>query len=163
MVYDEVNGGDSYDNNPTLYTLHPAKPSYKLISTTEIVESETGVIRNNGPPTDLIISIKYTNNSVLYLSPEEWSQVRADGVDEIIISNPLPIHCSGHSIYWFYKEDNYYVLGCASNYLREPIAEVLFKGTEQISRSIKYMPDLYHKDIKLGWWRPNEERIDIDG
>ena len=142
MVYDEVRGEDNYDFSPTLYTLCPEKPTYYNNDSIDPKRAEEKIVRNNGPP-KILISIKYTDNSVIYLSPEEWSQV---GVDEIIISNPLPIN--GHSIYWFYKENDYYVLGCANTYRKDIIPEVLFTPSgEQISRP-----------IKLGWWRVGVER-----
>ena len=104
------------------------------------------------------VEIKYIDEEVIKITADEWDTVRAEGVDEIIMCNPLPIHCSGHSLYWLYKDGDNYVLGGASPYIPEKIAEVLFTVADlQVEREIDYMPDLLHKDIKLGWWREGKE------
>lgn len=104
------------------------------------------------------IKIKYIDGEIIEAPAGKWHKLRPEGIDEITISNPLPVTCKGHSLYWFYKEKDYYALGCASPYQPVLTPEILFIGDKQTSRPIDCIPDLHLKDVKLGWWRPGEDR-----
>lgn len=90
-----------------------------------------------------------------------WPSLRADGVDRVVVTNRSGSSIlQGHSVYWLYREGDVWVAGQASlHYDRWIPPEVLFlPGGTQDTRHIDYVPDLHHADVKLGWWRPGEER-----
>ncbi len=66
-----------------------------------------------------------------------------------------------HSLYWLYKEKDYYVAGCGSvRYSSNHLNEVLiFEDGRQENRKIEFMPDLMHNQVKLGWWNGKKRII----
>lgn len=64
------------------------------------------------------------------------------------------IHIASSSLYWSYTEGNNVIVGWGSvRYDPNPLKEiVILPSGEQQERVIKFMPDLMHSDIKLGWW-----------
>lgn len=104
------------------------------------------------------IDITYVDGQELSIDPSEWGDVRGDGVDEVFfqVGHELGTKMSGHSVYWVYREEDAWVVGCGTVGDQPLTHEALYHDDgRSSSRPVgEYMPDLHHADIKLGWWRP---------
>lgn len=103
------------------------------------------------------VAIRYVDGSEARCAASVWASQRAEGVDRVVVSNEAGSSVfSGHSVYWLYREGRVWVAGQAAwGYGHVLTPEVLFlpDGTQDIRR-IEYVPDLRHRDVKLGWWWP---------
>lgn len=108
------------------------------------------------------VHIRYTDGAEVSGTAEDWPRWRSDGVDEVRIGNPKETVFGGHSIYWLYWEERtgapagYWVAGAGTvgNVYNEIPSEVMFHASgEQWARPVKFMPDVSHAAVKLGWWR----------
>lgn len=86
----------------------------------------------------------------------DWDTVPSHGVQSITITvNDLSHTRDAASIYWLYKENDYWVVGSGSvRYDYNLISETLiYKDGKQVERKRDFMPDLTIDKIKLGWWK----------
>lgn len=107
------------------------------------------------------VTARYVDGTVARFDAGVWDSQRGDGIDSIEIGNASGSSIfQGHSAYWLYRENDTWVGGQASfGYNRVIPPEVLFlPDGGQTTRSIDYVPDLQHRQLKLGWWRKGEER-----
>ena len=99
--------------------------------------------------------IVYADWTTPVTSIEHWCSLPAQGVQSVTISNNgKKVSFADFSLYWLYKEKDYYVAGGGSvRYDPNPLNEVLiFDDGVQKDRPIEFMPDLMHNQVKLGWW-----------
>jgi len=107
------------------------------------------------------LTITYVDGEVLELTTREWPEVRAEGIDYINFKGS--IQRSGDSIYYLYPEqineegEMAWVVGSFSIYFTECEEHIMRANNETLFRKRKNMPDIQHKDVKLGWWRQEEE------
>lgn len=106
----------------------------------------------------MTVRVEYVDGTVIEAPLADWPTLPADGVWSVTYSNKPGefLRHAGHSVYWCYPEGDRYVvgLGTVSNvYGTLPSEAVLFPDGHQEEREIKFMPDLRHDQIKLGWWR----------
>jgi hypothetical protein len=103
------------------------------------------------------VRIEYVDGSLFEGVAEDWASARADGVNVVVVANRS---AQGHSLYWLYPEGDLWVTGEGSvRYSDQPLTEVLIHPDgRQEERMVEYMPDLEARHVKLGWWRPGEER-----
>jgi hypothetical protein len=73
-----------------------------------------------------------------------------DWVD-LIADDGTASRVQGCSVYWLYEEDGGWVVGGGTVGHAE-ISEVVVPGHQP--RRPRYMPDLGHDQVKLGWWLP---------
>lgn len=105
-----------------------------------------------------MIVIRYTDGTEIATRPEQWSGLRGDGVDEIVVSLPdgRSQSFAGHSLYWHYREGESLVFGegslCGLSD-SPPYEMVVHPGGEYQVRRVASFPDLPHDAVKLGWWR----------
>ena len=112
------------------------------------------------PAAPVTVEVHYVNGVIVRAYAEKWSSLRADGVDRVIVANASG-SCTfkDNSAYWLYAEGDVWVAGQASfgrlRYDRTFPPEVLFlPDGSQSTRTFKFVPDLHHVAIKLGWFRP---------
>ena len=103
------------------------------------------------------VEVRYNRpDTTLKFGVDQWPIVRADGVQWIRIScNGLSHEVEGRSIYWIYEQGGFIVIGGGCiRYDSRLITEVLINPEtgRQHERLREYMPDLEHKQVKLGWW-----------
>ncbi len=85
---------------------------------------------------------------------EDWAEFPADQISRIDVGRR---QLAGHSFYWLYAEsitetETAWVAGGFSIHNREA-SEYLFRESgEVLGRRVKSIPDLYHDQVKLGWW-----------
>ena len=110
------------------------------------------------------VKIKYVDGVEINISVDRWSFAKSDGIDEIAIGYNKFTKLSGQSIYWVYKEEDFWVMGGApAGYGNIPPEVLVGKDDNHLSRSINFAPDLKINDIKLGHWWINEPRRPVDG
>lgn len=104
----------------------------------------------------LDVVVSYVDGQETRASLEDWPTMRADGIDSVtIVDGDLSVRYASASLYWCYPEGDEWVSGCASvGYDPNPIREVI--GTSR-EREVKYLPDLRHDQVKLGWWWPGTD------
>ncbi len=102
----------------------------------------------------MIVTVEYIDWTAPAANIAEWCNLPSQGVQKVTINNGGSVSFSDHSLYWLYKEKDYYVAGAGSvRYDPNPLNEVLlFEDGRQENRKIEFMPDLLHDQIKLGWW-----------
>lgn len=107
------------------------------------------------------VRIEYVDGRTIEATADKWPILPAEGVWSVTWSNKEGeslIH-SGHSLYWCYREHgrSCYIVGegtVANVYgMLLPPETLLYLDGHQESRPVKFMPDLRHDQIKLGWWR----------
>lgn len=102
------------------------------------------------------VKITYNNNITQTGSLSDWSRLRSDGVQTILVTvNGLSAFRHASSIYWVYEENENWVLGSGSvRYDPNEISEILINKVHgnQIERKRSFMPDLTIDKVKLGWW-----------
>jgi len=102
------------------------------------------------------VSVTYEDETVLEAPASHWPQLRADGVQQFVVSCAgRSVSFAANSIYWLYPEGENIVAGCGSvRYDPNPLNEVVIEPDgKQSSRKIEFMPDLQHERVKLGWWK----------
>lgn len=101
----------------------------------------------------MTITVGYVNGKERTVDPTEWSGIPAQGVDWVAATTgKYTTTASGFSVYWLYKERDYWVLGGGSLGGVIP-PEVLIQESGHVARAIEYMPDLFIEAVKLGhWW-----------
>ena len=110
----------------------------------------------------MFVVVAYAGYELRAENLNQWCNLPAQGVLEITIgSDGNKVIFADHSLYWLYRENNYYVAGCGSiRYSKQPLNEVcLFEDGTQQDRLIEFMPDLMHNQVKLGWWDGKARRI----
>ncbi len=118
--------------------------------------------RPQGPAARIV----YTDGSEWIGALHTWRNARADGVDLVEIGTEK-FH--GHALYWAYydeRDQGAWIFGMASTYESPPPPEYLLRadGSIRCARSIVTIPDLYHADVKIGWWRrPPEGKSYVPG
>ena len=85
---------------------------------------------------------------------EDWASLPADQISRIDVGRR---QLAGHSFYWLYKEEitegeTAWVAGGFSIHDREAREYILRESGEVLSRKVKSIPDLWHSQVKLGWW-----------
>lgn len=101
-----------------------------------------------------LVRIRYTDGTEVAGTTEQWPTWRADGVDEVRVGNPRETIFMGYSLYWLYRDGDAWVAGCGTVGAADLPPEVIFtRDGEQHSRPIQSVPDIRHRDVKLGWWR----------
>jgi hypothetical protein len=108
------------------------------------------------PPIPTTITVRYVSGAEVTASPEAWPTVAADGVDRVVVNfaDGTSSRWQGRSLYWLYREVDHWVIGMASfTYSSRQPPEVLFwsDGRQEL-REWEHVPDLLHRDVKLGWW-----------
>lgn len=110
----------------------------------------------------MTITINYVDGTQQTAPITEWSNLQSEGVDLVTITDVSgSVKLSGASLYWVYEENEQFVAGCGSvRYDHNPITEIIFNGHGgQIERKREYVPDLLHRHVKLGHWRPNGANV----
>lgn len=111
-----------------------------------------------------IVRVTYVDGTTLSLAASEWRWMRAEGIDWVAIGHEKFTMLSGQSLYWVYAEGDFWVMGGGPvGYGAVPPEVLVGRDDEHISRPVQFMPDLMHRDVKLGHWWPNEPRRPIDG
>ncbi len=103
-------------------------------------------------PPRLIIT--YVDGEVLEGDVEDWDSYRAEGISHIDVGKRQH---AGHSFYWLYTEDikkdeTAWVSGAFSIHSREAGECIHRQNGEVLLRKRRDLPDLFHNQIKLGWW-----------
>ena len=107
----------------------------------------------------MILELQYVHGFTVSITPECWASFPGEGIDKITINTIEGLNVvQNHSIYWLYKEEDNWILGRCSPYTSEMYEVIIDKDGWVSTRKIKFMPDLLHGAIKLGWWRPGEDR-----
>lgn len=104
-----------------------------------------------------MVRVSYTSGATMTVPVEDWPNIRGDGVDEVtLILDEIHTHrLSGHSLYWLYREEDAWVIGCGTVGNQPLTAEGVYHDDGRTeARPLEWMPDLRHSEIKLGWWRP---------
>lgn len=111
-----------------------------------------------------MVHVQYVDGSARRGSPENWRVFPGEGVDWVEVTDPLgTVHMAAASLYWLYPEGAGWVAGWASvGYDPNPVTEIVFDGMGgQQERKLRYLPDLHHRDVKLGhWWLGTSEPAD---
>lgn len=102
------------------------------------------------------VAVRYADGSAAEGTPDGWRDMRSEGVDRVELHFPdgTSSRWQGRSLYWLYREADHWVIGMASfTYSPAQPPEVLFwPDGRQETRRWEHVPDLLHKDVKLGWW-----------
>lgn len=109
------------------------------------------------------VRVRYVDGSEYAVAPDDWTTLPGAGVDVVYLLTASGDRRSGsHSLYWLYPEGDSWVAGEGSvRYDPNPLVEVIVAPDGRMTeRTIPYMPDLRLSQVKLGWWRPGEERPD---
>lgn len=105
---------------------------------------------------DVQVFVTYEDDSVQSGLAAEWTSLRSDGVQKVIVEcNGLSVMFHASSLYWLYPEGLNFVAGSGSvRYDPNPLAEIVIAPDgSQTERRIESMPDLNHNQVKLGWWK----------
>jgi hypothetical protein len=96
---------------------------------------------------------------------DDWPSSASEAVDYVEVRTKSgSTRIAGQSVYWAYSEGDHWVVGGAPLGYGVPAPEILvYEDGRQEARSIRYVPDLYHRSVKLGWWWPDEPRRPVDG
>lgn len=113
---------------------------------------------------EIRVRVQYVDGAYFDVPCSEWESLPGEGIDYIEIGTSRFTRTSGHSVYWIYKEDKNWIMGSGPVGYGKLSPEVVVEadGT-QTARTIEFMPDLHLKNVKLGWWWPDEERRPING
>lgn len=106
------------------------------------------------------ITVCYVDGTTQSGSIETWPNLRPDGVDRVeLLTATGTVVVSAASAYWLYRENENWIIGWASfRYDPNPLCEIIVASDGfQTERQREFAPDLYHQDIKLGWWWPGTE------
>lgn len=105
------------------------------------------------------VRIRYTDGTETTGPPEDWTGLRADGVDWVEIHcGELGYRLQGYSLYWLRRVDGEWRAGGVGAVQRtrgygDPPLEVTVAEGFPVAE-LAYMPDLAHREIKLGHWLP---------
>lgn len=104
------------------------------------------------------LQVRYVDGKSFTCAPCDWVALPGQGVDMLIASNEAgACHFGGHSVYWTYRDNTVdaWAVGQASfGYSYTPPEVLFYDNGSMLTREIKYVPDLQHNQVKLGWWRP---------
>ena len=83
----------------------------------------------------------------------DWAKLPADHISQITVGTKA---IAGHQFYYCYPDEptpgeEAWVLGGVSVY-EHWATEHLIRKDEILSRRTKFVPDLQHEQVKLGWW-----------
>ena len=100
------------------------------------------------------LRIVYVDGAELEGTVEDWSKWRAEGVSYIDVGTRQH---AGHSFYWLYTEnitqdETAWVSGAFSLHSREAHECIHRENGETLLRTRRDLPDLFHNQVKLGWW-----------
>jgi hypothetical protein len=101
------------------------------------------------------VEVRYVNGTLITTQPEAWVSLRADGIDYVDLTDDggNASRIQGQSVYWLYREGDAWVAGGGIVGHAEMV-EATVPGHEY--RRPRYMPDLDHAQVKLGWWLPGD-------
>jgi hypothetical protein len=97
--------------------------------------------------------IAYVDGSTEQGPARSWPSVRSDGIASVSVGGAQGrTRYQGHSLYWLRAEGQDWVVGGASFYVN-PISEIVIAPDgSMIERKLEWVPDMFHRDVKLGWW-----------
>jgi len=101
------------------------------------------------------VEIEYQGGDLVTGYPLDWPTMRSDGVQSVaFVNGRYRTEFSGASLYWLYPEDDVWIAGQTGvKYDPNPITEIVMApDSTQVERQSKYLPDLEHAMVKLGWW-----------
>lgn len=116
---------------------------------------------------DIKVQINYVDGSSIEISPEQWPEVRADGVDVVIVKTVTgSTRIAGMTLYWLYIDEEGVIhragaalgpgyIGGRSNPM--PSEVLIYPDGTMDQRPLEWVPDMPHKVFKMGWWYPGTE------
>ena len=110
---------------------------------------------------DVNVRVTYVDGTTLETGAEHWPELPGEGVDQVTLLTASGSRTAGGcSLYWLYPEAGCWVVGegCV-RYDPKPLTEVVCSPDgSMVERQVGFMPDLRLAQVKLGHWRPGEER-----
>ena len=100
------------------------------------------------------LAVRYVNGEIAQAEAEQWPTLRADGVEYVDIRvDGQGYRIQGRSVYWLYRVGETWLLG-GGLVGESGIEEVSARegASPFVVRHPRYMPDLPHNAVKLGWW-----------
>lgn len=114
------------------------------------------------------VTVYYVDGTVREnISPEQWSLIPGYGVDQVIVHSPAGRDVfGGASLYWCrFLEDGRWAVGTSRigpAYHDGSISEVHYPPTgPSYVEHPDTLPDMFHGDVKLGWWYPGTSLNDL--
>lgn len=105
----------------------------------------------------MLVEVTYIDGTIRSAPLADWPHLRREAVDRVaVVDGRYRTERHGASLYWLYPEAGRWVFGSGSiRYDPNDLEEVVFSATDSTVNQVRrrrYLPDLTHDRIKLGWW-----------
>lgn len=116
----------------------------------------------------LAVAISYVDGGHVNIDASEWGDARGEAVDTVTVSKGgRSCVFKGHSVYWCYWQERpgeegfgHWIVGSGTvgnvYGVTLPPEVWFYEDGRQVAQPIHFMPDLDHRNIKLGWWRNSD-------